>query len=190
MNMFPFFIECSKYYTNEPYKQKFLQKLALGHGIHIIKRKDKHILVTPNGEFVIPYTYSDKARNDLAGKLWQVNEFTRLGDRIEETRQTWHTTRKKDKMYLLYKYISSLPDLTFSQKVINSNILILAMLLKIIKPVDIDYKDSKIQGVNDYLLEKETYTQMNFVYDYSIPQRTRSQEITTAYTVDDDEDEV
>ena len=34
MNMFPFFIECSKHYQDEPHKQKFLQKIAFGHGIH------------------------------------------------------------------------------------------------------------------------------------------------------------
>lgn len=100
MNMFPFFIECSKHYQNEPHKQKFLQKLAFGHGIHIIKRKDKSILVTSNGEFVIPTVYSDKARRDLASKLWEVNDFTRLGDCIEDTRRTWHTARKKDKIDL------------------------------------------------------------------------------------------
>ena len=103
MNVFPFFIECSKHYQDEPHKQKFLQKLAFGHGIHIIKRKDKNILVTANGEFTIPTVYSDKALKDLAGKLWEVNDFTRLGDCVEDMRQTWHTARKKDKIYLLYK---------------------------------------------------------------------------------------
>ena len=132
MNMFPFFIECSKHYQDEPHKQKFLQKLAFGHGIHIIKRKDKRILVTPNGEFVIPAVYSDKALRDLSSKLWEVNDFTRLGDCIEGTRRTWHTARKKDKIYLLYKYVASLPNLTRSQKMAVCNVLILALLLKMI----------------------------------------------------------
>ena len=171
MNMFPFFIECSKYYQDEPHKQKFLQKLALGHGIHVIKRKDKSILVAPNGEFVIPTVYSDTARLDLADKLWEVNDFTRLGDCIEDTRQSWHTTRKKDKIYLLYKYVASLPNLTRSEKMGVCNMLILALLLKMIKPADVDYKDSKITGVSKDLMKRETYTQMNFSFDYSVPQR-------------------
>jgi len=188
--MFPFFIECSKHYQDEPHKQKFLQKLAFGHGIHIIKRKDKSILVTPNGEFVIPTVYSDKARRDLANKLWDVNDFTRLGDCIEETRQNWHTTRKKDKIYLLYKYVASLTNLTRSQKMAVCNILILALLLKMIKPTDLDYSDSKIAGVSEDLMKRETYTQMNFAFDYSIPQRTRTSDActTTAYTVDEEDD--
>jgi hypothetical protein len=187
--MFPFFIECSKHYQDEPHKQKFLQKLAFGHGIHIIKRKDKSILVTPNGEFVIPAVYSDKARRDLANKLWGVNDFTRLGDCIEEMRQTWHTTRKKDKIYLLYKYVASLTNLTRSQKMAVCNILILALLLKMIKPTDIDYSDSKISGVSEDLMKRETYTQMNFTFDYSVPQRTRSDAFTTTtYTVDEEDD--
>jgi len=191
MNMFPFFIECSKHYQDEPHKQKFLQKLAFGHGIHIIKRKDKNILVAPYGEFVIPATYSDKARRDLASKLWEVNDFTRLEDCIENTRQTWHTTRKKDKIYLLYKYVTSLTDLTRSQKMAVCNILVLALLLKMIKPMDIDYKDSKIANVNEDLIKRETYTHMNFVYDYSVPQhgKTGGDMFTATYTVEEDEDD-
>jgi len=186
MNMFPFFIECSKHYQNEPHKQRFLQKLAFGQGIHIIKRKDKNILVTANGEFTIPPSYSDKARKTLADKLWEVNDFTRLGDCIEHLRKTWHTTRKKDKIYLLYKYVASLP-LTVSEKKSICNILILALLLKMIKPVDVDYTDSKIKSINKDLLKTETYTQMNFVFDYSIPQNVRTHDFTT--TACDDEDD-
>jgi hypothetical protein len=190
MNMFPFFIECSKHYQDEPHKQKFLQKLALGYGVHIIKRKDKSILVTSNGEFVIPTIYSDKARHDLANKLWEVNDFTRMGDCIEGTRQTWNTTRKKDKIYLLYKYAASLPDLTRSQKMAMCNMLILALLLKMIKPTNIDYSDSKIAGVSKDLVTKEMYTQMNFYYDYSVPQRAKTSDVftTTTYTVDEEDD--
>ena len=38
-----------------------------------------------------------------------------------------------------------------------------------IKPADLDYEDSKVVGVNEDLTKRETYTQMNFVFDYSIP---------------------
>jgi hypothetical protein len=188
MNVFPFFIECSKHYHNEPYKQKFLQKLAFGHGIHVIKRNDKNILITPNGEFVIPIVYSDKARRDLADKLWEANDFTRLGTRIEDTRQSWHTARKKDKIYLIYKYTASLPDLTRSQKMVVCNLLILALILKMIKPTDISYKDGNITSVNNDLIKRETYTQMNFTFDYSVPQRTRTTDLSTTYTIDEEED--
>ena len=162
MNMYPFFIECSKRYQNEPHKQKFFQKLAFGHGIHIIKREDKNILVTSNGEFVIPTIYTDKACRDLDAKIWEVNDFTRLGDRIKKTRESWHTTRKKDKMCLLYKYVATLPDLSKSQKIVMCNILVSALLLKMIKPTDIDYRDSKIMSINEELLEK-MYTHIKFM---------------------------
>jgi hypothetical protein len=188
MYMFPFFIECSKYYQKDPYKQKFLQKLAFGHGIHIIKRKDKNILVTANGEFVIPKTYSEKTRIELESKLWQVNEFTKLGECIKETRSTWHTARKKDKMYLIYKYVAALPNMTTSEKMIISNILILALLLKLIKPVDIEYANSKIVNINERLTQKETYTQMNFVYDYSIPHSSKLYETFNTYTLDEEDE--
>ncbi len=190
MNVFPFFIECSKHYQNEPEKCKILQRLAFGHGVHIIKRKDKNILVTANGEFVIPVVYSGKAHKELANKLWQVNAFTRLEDSIGDTRQTWHTARKKDKIFLLYKYVASLPNIKLRQKMAICNVLILALLLKMIKPADIVYMDSKIVDVNEDLIKRETYTQMNFVYDYSIPQSMRTHDFTTAtYAVDDDDDD-
>ena len=157
MNKYPFFIECSKRYQNDPYKQKFLQNLAYGHGIHIIKREDKDILVTANGEFVIPTIYSDKACRDLDSMIWEVNDFTRLGDCIKKTRESWQTTRKKDKMSLLYKYVATLPDLSKSQKVDVCNTLVLALLLKMIKPTDIDYRDNSIVSINKKLFEHETY---------------------------------
>lgn len=183
--MFPFFIECSKYYQNEPYKQKFLQKLAFGRGIHIIKRKDKYVLITPNGEFIIPMVYSDQERDILVNKLWEVNDFTRLGDSIQSMRQNWHTTRKKDKIYLLYKYVASLSYMAKPEKIITCHLLILALLLKIIKPSDLDYKNSCIIDMNKDLMEKETYTQMNFEYDYSVSQ-IKSNDILTTFTIDDE----
>ncbi len=190
MNVFPFFIECSKYFQDDPYKQKFLQKLAFGYGIHIIKRKDKNILVTPNGEFIIPVMYSDKARDELTDKLWETNDFTRLADCIENTRNTWQTARKKDKIYLLYKYVAAIPDMTPPQKMAISNILVLALLLKMIKPTDLHYKESKVADVNEYLIKHETYTDLNFNYDYSIPQTPKHTGVftTTTYTVDDEEE--
>jgi hypothetical protein len=189
MNVFPFFIECSKHYQDEPHKSKFLQKLAFGHGVHIIKRKDKNILVTSNGEFTIPTVYSDKARKELVSKLWQVNAFSQLGDCIEETRQNWHTTRKKDRIYLIHKYVAALPNLQLQQKIVICNILILALLLKMIKPTDIVYKNSEIADINEDLIKRETYTQMNFMYDYSIPQSMQTHDFTTVtYAVDDEED--
>jgi len=190
MNVYPFFIECSKYFQNEPYKCKFLQKLAFGHGIHIIKRNDKNILVTSNGEFIIPLLYTDKARDELTSKLWQVNAFTRLEDSIKNTRQSWQTTRKKDKIYLLYKYVASLTNITMYEKTMICNLLVLALLLKILKSTDIDFKDGDIIGIkNENILKRETYTQMNFVYDYSIHSSTRTHDFSTNTAADDDEDD-
>mgnify|MGYP000214847084 FL=1 len=190
INVFPFFIECSKHYQHDLYKQKFLQRLAFGNGIHIIKRKDKNIMITANGEFIIPSAYSDNARKELVGKLWEINEYTRLGDCIEDMRRTWHTARKKDKIYLLYKYVAGLTDISRQEKKVMCNILILALLLKMIKPTDITYKDSKIVDVSDHITRKETYTEMNFTFDYSIPQHTRTHDFTTttACTVDEEDD--
>jgi hypothetical protein len=186
MNMFPFFLECSKHYQNEPHKHKFLQRLAFGHGILIIKRKDKNILVTGNGEFIIPTIYSENAHKDLEKKLWVKNEFTKLADCLEETRRTWTTVRKKDKVFLLFKYVAALPDLTKLEKILLCNMVLLALFLKMIKPTDVEFRDSKIVSINQDLTKKETFTQMNFRCDYSTHNKPLRQQQTDC---DEDENE-
>ena len=60
-----------------------------------------------------------------------------------------------------------------------------------IKPTDLDYRDSKIAGVSEDLMKRETYTQMNFSFDYSVPQRVKTGGgdafTTTTYTVDEED---
>ena len=238
-NVYPFFIECSKYYEDQPYKQLLLQQFAFGHGgSFIIKRKDKNILVTPDGEFVIPSLYSENAlptygptstrvlsearllsiydpavyatlrvpldpckvkfdesvkkkiedfhtaRLELDQKLWKYDEYDKMEENIKNLRIVWSTTKKKDKLHLFYKYISTL-ELSTNEKIILCNLITLTLLLKLVKPSDILYKDFIIQNVNQDLLTNKSIDAVEFSYDYSIP--TKIKKINSIEIEDDDE---
>lgn len=193
MNVYPFFIECSKRYSHDHLKKRFLEKMAIGKGIHVIDRKGKNVMVMPDKEFVIPNVYSDKHMKELDFILWKNDEvFHDLGQQIKEVRKSWQSTRKKDKMFLIYKYVSQIPDITIEEKFLISNVLIMALLLKIMKPSDVIYDGSEISKVDDKLKERSTYTNLNFVYDYSIPsslQNVSSKKTTTTNTICMNEEE-
>jgi len=189
MQLFPFFIECSKYYETDPFKKRLLQKMAIGQGIHVIKRKDKNVLVTGSGEFVIPSDYSDDDRKKLETRIWKTDDFTRLGQQIEDTRKTWVTMRKKDRMCMIYKYVSTLSELSRTDKITTANILILALLLKMIKNSDVVYENSKIVQVSESIKRPETFETIKFVYDYSVPASVAKKQVQTFTTVNEDEDD-
>lgn len=185
-NVYPFFIECSKYYHDQPYKQRLLQQFAFGRGgSFIIKRKDRNILVTPEGEFIIPSLYSEDARSELDQKLWKYDDYEKMQEDIKNLRMAWSTTKKKDKLYLFYKYIANL-ELSTNEKIILCNLITLTLLLKLVRPSDVVYKDFIIQNVNQDLLTDVGIHGIEFSYDYSIPpakiKKLNSTEI-------DDEDE-
>jgi hypothetical protein len=241
-NVYPFFIECSKYYQDQPYKQRLLQQFAFGRGgSFIIKRKDKNILVTPDGEFVIPSIYDTAvstcgwtpqvptsnrdllggdpseqgpatlwmgdptaqaadtafpslikkrveefhtARLELDQKLWKYDDYEKMQEDIKNLRIVWSTTKKKDKLYLFYKYISNL-ELSTNEKIILCNLITLTLLLKLVRPSDIFYKDFIIQNINQDLLTNAIIDAIEFSYDYSIP--TKIKKINLIEIDDDDE---
>lgn len=184
MNVYPFFIECSKYYS-DPHKQKFLRQLAFGKGGGlIINRKDKNILITSDGEFVIPLFYSDEARLELEKKLWKCDDFEKMQEDIKNMRTLWSTTKKKDKLFLFYKYIASL-DFSMNEKIVLCNLITLTLLLKIIKPTDVVYKNYVIEHVNEDLFKNEKIKNIEFSYDYSIPLKTKK---TTIETIEEDDE--
>lgn len=169
-NVYPFFIECSKYYKDQSHKQRLLQQFAFGRGgAFIVKRKDKNILVTAEGEFVIPSLYSEDARLELDQKLWKYDDYEKMQEDIKSLRETWNTTKKKDKLYLFYKYIANLELFSTNEKIVLCNLITLTLLLKLVRPSDIVYKDYIIQNVNKDLLTDVSINGIEFLYDYSVP---------------------
>lgn len=189
MNVYPFFIECSEYYSDQPYKQKLLQQFAFGRGGGlIIKRKDKNILVTSDGEFTIPLIYSDDARLELDRKLWKIDDFEKMQDDIKNMRSMWSTTKKKDKLFLFYKYIETL-DLSVPKKILLCNLITLTLLLKLVKPSDIVYKNYILTYVNDDLFKNDIIQNIDFQYDYSIPNKVNEQSRVKKSVIEVNEDD-
>jgi hypothetical protein len=162
MRFFPFFLECSKYYQNEPLKQKLLHQLTFGQGGFMIL-KDK-ILITPEGEFKIPSVYSSEAHKELDEKLWKKDEYTVMCSDIKETLNSWANINKKNRSYLLNKFCSE--NFNSEERVKKYGLLIIANIMKMIKNNDIVYEVFAILDVAQPLLEKETYDKILFVYNY------------------------
>jgi len=173
-NVYPFFIECSKYYEQCDLKYVTFVDLAVGKRGIFIKRAEKTTyIVTPNGEFEIPKKYSDEKHLEFKNKWWgRVDEFTQMRDLIKESRKNWTTTKKRDKIYLFHKYISSL-NVDISYKILFSSLLTFALMLKLFKPADIVYEQFEIKKVNARFLDTNTYLSLDFLYDYSIPLQTK-----------------
>jgi hypothetical protein len=150
IDIYPFFLECSKHC--DPKNQKFFQNLAFGKGCHIIKRKDKKILVFTNGEFIIPKEYSKNSQLELEKLIWSHSEFEELAIQIQNTRFSWSTIRKKDKTNLLFRYIASL-NCSLKQKLNIVSIILLALFLKIINQNDISYDGEKVLFISDRLIQ-------------------------------------
>jgi hypothetical protein len=155
-------------------KQKLLNKLSIGQGGFLFfKRQDLNVLVVADKEFIIPNKYSDDARLELESLLWKESDFTRMQYSIQQTRLSWVNIKKKDKLYLMYKYISSL-DVSTQTKIFLCGLITVALLLKMIKPDDVVYENFKITRINETFFNSDTYTNIQFSYDYSSPNKLQT----------------
>ena len=152
-NIYPFFLECIEKSTSS-YLKACLGGLVFGKGGHIIKRKNKHILITVNGEFVIPCKYSESEHLKLEHLLWSEACFENLSAQIKGGRTTWPTVRKKDKVHLINKFVSSL-TLPLQQKRNLSGLLILALFLKLFNINDIHYNGEEIVDISTKLITND-----------------------------------
>ena len=167
MHFYPFFLECSKYYNDEPVKQKLLHNLTFGKGgLMILKNK---ILVTPNGEFKIPSTYSLEAHQELDKKLWKKDEYGVMFDDIKETLTSWSTLNKKNKQYLFYKYCAE--NYNYETGLEKCDFLNIASIMKMIKNSDIVYEVFKILNIIPSLLDSKTFEKIVFLYNYNSQKR-------------------
>ena len=166
MSVYPFFINCTKYYNDQPRKQKLLNKLAIGEGGFLFfKRQDLNVLIISDKEFIIPNKYSDSARLELESLLWKDNDYTKMRDCIQKSRLSWSNIKKKEKLYLMYKYVSTL-KLSTQSKMFLSGLITIALLLKIIKSEDVVYENYEITRINESFFNIDTYTNIQFSFDY------------------------
>lgn len=170
-HIYPFFLECEKH-TKSPMLKSLFKALTFGKGGHIISKKNKNVLITVNGEFVIPSTYSDEDRLQLE-KMLDIEPFETESNKLKETRANWSSIRKKDKLKLFYNYVSTLP-IPLMDKIKLSRFIILAMFLKLITNEDVEYNGEYITGLSSKIFKTDLYDLLmtdqicNSVYPYTI----------------------
>ncbi len=154
LDIYPFFIECSKVQPNV-FKSRFLKDLAFGRGGLILRRKNRGVLVTPNGEFNIPKTFSETAYSKLQSMLWcdPTSSYAVMQEEIRSSREVWSNVKKRDRFRMIDKYILGkykYPDSLFVRSIIT-----MALILKVLQVNDIAYDNFNVVNVsgeftNDY----------------------------------------
>ena len=153
-NIYPFFLECEKHTKSSMLKSLF-KALTFGKGGHIISKKNKNVLITVNGEFVIPIVYSEEDRVQLE-KMLDVEPFEIESNKLKEARTNWSSIRKKDKLKLFYSYVGTLP-IPLMDKIKLSHFIILAMFLKLITNEDVEYNGEYITGLSSKIFKTNLY---------------------------------
>lgn len=170
-NIYPFFLECEKH-TKSPMLKSLFKALTFGKGGHIISKKNKNVLITVNGEFVIPNAYSEEDRLQLE-KMLDVEPLETESDKLKEARTNWSSIRKKDKLKLFYNYVGTLP-ISLVDKIKLSRFIILAVFLKLITNEDVEYNGEYITGLSSKIFKSDLYCLLmtdqtcSGVYPYTI----------------------
>lgn len=169
LDIYPFFIECSKSQPNLA-KRKQLQGLAFGRGGLIFQRNSEDVLITPNGEFSIPKKFTDLAYDKLQQLLWQdtASNYYKMQDDIKNAREVWTNVKKKDKLRMIDKYILSRQFDSPKEMLFVKSIITLALILKMIQTQDIRYDKFSISDVNGEF-EDNYFDNLNFSIDFATP---------------------
>lgn len=146
--------------------------LTFGKGGHIISKKNKNVLITVNGEFVIPVAYSKEDMLQLE-KMLDIEPFETESNKLKEARTNWSSIRKKDKLRLFYNYVGTLP-IPLGDKIKLSRFIILATFLKLITNEDVEYNGEYITGLSSKIIKTDLYDLLmtdqicSSVYPYTI----------------------
>jgi hypothetical protein len=149
MNIYPFFLECSKRQTDKIRKQ-YLEKLTFGRGALIMSKPAGKVLVTSSGEFIIPTSYTEKARQKLERLLWDTNsDYSKMEEEIKESRKTWTNVKKRDKLHIIDQFVIDQKLPVLKERRLLKSIITIALILKLIQNQDIEYQNftiTKLKG--------------------------------------------
>jgi hypothetical protein len=150
-----FFDECGKR-ERLPERRRRLQLLSIGVGGLILKKvatgaayatpSTHYTLAFDDGEFTIPDEYSDAARDELVARLWPDDgEYARLERAIGETKMSWTSLRKNEKLTLIDQYVvrTSPP----AARALARSTLILAALFKLVSAAEVVYDKYELVSV-------------------------------------------
>lgn len=148
MDVYPFFLECSKYEIGSRRKQ--LQQLAIGCGGYVVNGST---LMFNEEKFKIPSTFSEHDRSLLMNMLWpDTMDFYKLQNIIKTSNGVWKNLRKKDRLRLIDAYVLKKPNMTKREKIYLKANITMSIILKILSNKQIEYYDFEvidIVGLND-----------------------------------------
>lgn len=146
MEVYPFFLECSKYESGARRRQ--LQQLAIGRGGLIIKKKCDQLLILDDIEFKIPTSFSESTRRLLVDKLWPDDtDFFKLQHVIRESKKNWTNSKKKEKLRIIDEYVLGKSYSSPTSMIRTRSIIYMALILKLISSKDISYCNFKIDNI-------------------------------------------
>ncbi len=144
MDIYPFFLECSKYEIGSRRKQ--LQQLAIGCGGLIIRNS---MLFVNDETFKIPIEFSENDRNALVRMLWPDDqEFFHLQNTIKESNKFWKNSKKKNRLRLIDGYVLNQCALSKREKILLKATITMAVILKLISSKQIDFSDYAIKDIS------------------------------------------
>lgn len=153
MDIYPFFLDCCKHHTDDN-KIKLLESLAFGNSDLIITRgHNMKVLITSKGEFIIPDHYTKTSGLKLDEFLWNSTDaYYKMQDDIKTSYESWNNVKKKDKLRMIDYYVLC-KDLSMNEIIIIKSIIAIALMLKLIFPENIEYKDGKIINIDEELIK-------------------------------------
>lgn len=146
MDLYPFFLECSKNHTDSV-RKKFLENLAFGKGGLVIKKPTGGVLITENGNFNIPDKFTLTDMKTLETLVWNdESDYHKMELEIKESRKIWTNVKKRDKLRIIDHYI--IKNKNIINKSLLKSIITIALILKMITNNDIKYKDFVIETLD------------------------------------------
>lgn len=148
MEVYPFFLECSKYEIGS--KRKQLQQLSLGNGGLIVNGR---VLILDDEPFTIPDEYNESDKIKLNKTMWNEDtDFFKLQSDIAESRTSWSNMKKREKLRLIDLYLlkrfSDLEECVRAKTAFN-----MALLLKMISQNDVEYRNYEIKSLSGDVYE-------------------------------------
>lgn len=149
MDVYPFFLQCSKHETDDVRKHH-LESLAFGHKGLVYTGASGLTLNTISGPYLIPDAYSDDEKDRLYAMLWKcadADEFMSMRDEMKLQRLRWTNVRKKDKLRQIDRYVLSHVQ-EWSERHRVKRVITVALILKVLRNTDIDYDNFDVQDIN------------------------------------------
>ena len=158
MDLYPFFLECSKQCTDNAEKQVY-ESLGFGKNDFFVKRDTGIVLITPKGEYPIPQFYSTEEHNKLKDMLWNTNDaYDVMQNNIKEAYRQWINVKKKDKIRLINHYVLHCnEDRCIDKCILYKSMITIAMVIKLLLTEDFTYKNGKITNINKCITKDDFY---------------------------------